>query len=456
MLPTAPELFPDLPKSDGNQGPLAKELGAHRVLLPNRSQMELRASDLDSLLPEGHRARLVWSYVERQSLSAFYAAIQVREGTRGRAAISPEIMLALWLYATLEGIGSARRLSRLTEAHDAYRWLCGGVQVNHHSLSDFRVEHGEALNELLSVSVASLLAAGVVKFKRVAQDGIRVRASAGAGSFRRKEKLERYLDEARSHVARLKKELDADPCIELRRSLAAKARAVREREARLQQAMDRLPELEAIKERQGKKPETARASMTDAEATVMKMADGGFRPAYNPQFATDADSLVIVGVDVVTAGSDAAQMAPMVEQMEARYSQVPESWLVDGGYTSHDQIERVQEKTVVYGPVPKPKDDTVDPHQPKPGDSDAVAAWRERMGTDEAKAIYKLRAATAECANAQARNRGLQLLPVRGLPKVKCVVLLFALAHNLLRMASLAPELLGIGTSTSAITGIGA
>ena len=456
MLPKSPELFPDLPKGDAGQVPLTKELGAHRVLLPNRSQMEFRASDLDSLLPEGHRARLVWSYVERQSLGAFYAPIQVREGTRGRAAIAPEIMLALWLYATLEGIGNARLISRLTEAHDAYRWLCGGVQVNHHSLSDFRVEHGEALNELLSVSVASLMAAGVVKLKRVAQDGIRVRASAGAGSFRRKEKLERYLDEARSHVARLRCEIDADPGVETRRSQAAKARAVREREARLQQAMDRLPELEAIKERQGKKPETARASMTDAEATVMKMADGGFRPAYNPQFATDADSLVIVGVDVVTAGSDAGQMAPMVEQMETRYGQAPESWLVDGGYTSHDQIERVQEKTVVYGPVPKPKDDTVNPHQPKPSDSDAVAAWRERMGTDEAKVIYKLRAATAECANAQARNRGLQLLPVRGLKKVKCVVLLFALAHNLMRMASLAPELLGIGTGTSAITGIGA
>jgi len=456
MSPTPAELFTDLPQGAPNLTAPTKELGAQRVLLPNRSQMEFRASDLDSLLLEGHRARLVWSYVERQSLSAFYAPIKVREGTRGRSAIAPEILLALWLYATLEGVGRAREISRLTEAHDAYRWLCGGVQVNYHSLSDFRVEHGEALNELLSVSVASLMAAGAVKLKRVAQDGIRVRASAGAGSFRRKEKLERYLDEARSHVARLKEEIEADPGIETRRSQAAKARAAREREARLQKALDRLPELEAIKARQGKKPETARASMTDAEATVMKMGDGGFRPAYNPQFATDADSLVIVGADVVTVGSDAAQMAPMVEQVETRCGQAPESWLVDGGYTSHDQIERVVEKTVVYGPVPKPKDDTVDPHQPKPGDSEAVAAWRERMGTDEAKTIYKQRAATAECANAQARNRGLQLLPVRGLKKVKCVVLLFALAHNLMRMATLAPQLLGIGTGTSAMAGIGA
>ena len=194
-------------------------------------------------------------------MSAFYAPIRVREGTKGRSAIAPEILLALWLYATLEGIGKARGIARLTESHDAYRWLCGGVGVNYHSLSDFRVEHGEALNELLSVSVASLMAAGVVKLKRVAQEGIRVRASAGAGSFRRQEKLERYLDEARSHVARLKQEIDADPGLEARRSQAAKARAAREREARLQKALDRLPELAAIKARQGKPPETARASI---------------------------------------------------------------------------------------------------------------------------------------------------------------------------------------------------
>lgn len=426
-----------------------------RVLMPNRKQMELRASDLESLLPEGHRARLVWAYVERQDLKGFYRGIRAVEGGVGRAAIAPEILLALWLYATVDGVGSAREIARLTEAHDAYRWLCGGVQVNHHTVSDFRKDHGEALDELLTVSVASLMAAGVVKLKQVAQDGMRVRASAGAGSFRRKEKLAGYLDAARAEVARLKAELEADPAAATRAREAAKQRAAKEREARLEKALARLPELEAIKRRQGKKPEEARASMTDAEATVMKMGDGGFRPAYNPQLASDADSLVIVGVDVATVGSDQGQMVPMVEQVEKRCGQVPGAWLVDGGYVGHEQIERAGERTVVYGPVPEPKDKTVDPHQAKPGDSTAVAAWRKRMGTIEAKEIYKKRAATAECVNAQSRNRGLQQFRVRGLAKVKCVMLMFALAHNLMRMASLAPDLLGIGTGASAIPGFG-
>jgi transposase len=417
--------------------------------------MEFRASDLDSVLAVGHRARLVWAYVERQDLGRFYAGLRAVEGGVGRAAIAPEILLALWLYATLDGVGSAREVSRLIESHDAYRWLCGGVQVNHHTLSDFRKDHGEALDELLSVSIASLLAAGVVKLKQVAQDGIRVRASAGAGSFRRQEKLEEYLDAARAQVARLKAELQADPGQAERAGQAARLRAAKEREARLEQALARLPEIEAIKQRQGKKAQEARASMTDAEATVMKMGDGGFRPAYNPQLAADAGSQVIVGVEVATVGSDQGQMTPMIEQVTARCGQTPEAWLVDGGFVGHSQIEQAALHTVVYGPVPASRDKAVDVHQPKASDSAAVAAWRGRMGTEEAKAIYKQRAATAECVNAQARNRGLQQFRVRGRAKVKCVVLFFALAHNLMRMVALAPQLLGIGTVSSALSGIG-
>ena len=304
------------------------------------------------------------------------------------------------LYATIDGVGSAREIARLTQAHDAYRWLCGGVQVNYHTVSDFRKDHGEALDELLTVSVASLMAAGVVTLKQVTQDGIRVHASAGAGSFRRQEKLEGYLEAARAEVVRLKVELEPDPAALVRAREAARVRAAEERQARLAKALARLPEIAAIKQRQGKKPEGARGSMTDAEATVMKMGDGG-----------------CVG---------------------------------------HEQIERASETTVVHGPVPEPKDKTVDAHQAKPGDSTAVAAWRARMGTDEAKAIYKKRVATAECVNAQNRNRGLQQFRVRGLAKVKCVMLMFALAHNLMRMASLGPDLLGIGTGASAIPGLGA
>jgi transposase len=427
-------------------------LGQVRVIRPNREQIELRPMNLESLLPEGHRARLVWAWVERQDLSAMYAPIKVRQGGVGRSAIAPEILFALWLYATLEGEGSARAVARLVLEHDAYRWLSGGVQVNYHGLSDFRVAHGAALDEMLSTSLAALLAAGAVKLKRVAQDGVRVRASAGAASFRRRGTLQECLEQAQARVRELKEEIDRDPGRGKRRSQAAQARAARERQERLTKALERLPELEQAKRRQGAKAETARASTTDAEASVMKMADGGFRPAYNAQFASDCEAQVVVGVEVSTSGSDMGQLQPMVEQVQGRCGRVPGQWLVDGGYPAHEQIEAVAGRTEVYAPVPEPrakKDEQgnqieQDKHAPKVGDSAAVAAWRKRMGQSEARAIYGERAAVAECVNAQARNRGLIRLPVRGRAKVRCVALLYALAHNLMRMVALAPQLLGL------------
>jgi len=452
-------LFDDLPVPEAAAAaPRVPAVGLARVIMPNRTQVELRPMDLESLLPEGHRARLVWAWVERQDLSAMYAAIKVRQGGVGRSAIAPQILLGLWLYAALQSVGSARQLSRLVLEHDAYRWMSGGVQVNHHSLSDFRVAHGEALDELLSASLAALMTAGAVKLECVAQDGVRVRASAGAASFRRKASLQDNLELARSRVRELKEQIDADPAQDSRRKAAAQQRARREMQERLQSALERLPELEAIKRRNGRKAEEARASSTDADASVMKMADGGFRPAYNAQYASDCDSQVIVGVEVSTSGSDMAQLAPMVEQIEQRLGSAPQKMLVDGGYPAHAQIEAVADKTEVYAPVPEArakKDDKgneaqQDKHEPKPDDSAAVASWRQRMASDEAKELYKRRAATAECVNAQARNRGLQRMPVRGLQKVRCVALLFALAHNLMRTLALAPQLLGLGTTPSA------
>ncbi len=424
--------------------------GVARVLMPNRAQLELRATDLESLLPEGHRARIVWAYVEQADLSRLYADIKAVAGGSGRTPIAPEILFALWLYATVEGVGSARAIARLTQEHDAYRWICGGVQVNYHTLSDFRAEQEALFDGLLTDSVAALLAVGAVKLKRVAQDGMRVRASAGASSFRRRGTLERCLEEAKAQVEALKQQTEDDPGALTRKQQAARERARRERQERVEQALQRLPALEKLKEKQGKKAEEARASTTDAEATVMKMGDGGFRPAYNAQYATDTESQVIVGVEVVTVGSDMGQLAPMVEQVSERCGATPKHWLVDGGYPAHEQLDQVAEDTCVYAPVPKPKDAATDPYAAKPGDSEAVAAWRQRMGTAEAKTIYKERAATAECVNALARERGLIRLRVRGRRKVRGVLLLHALAHNLMRTFALVPALLGLGTTVPA------
>ena len=435
----------EVPQGEPERGAEAEGSGSRaRVRRPDRAQMRFEAVHLDGLLPPEHRARGVWAFVDGLDLSPLYAKVKAVEGHQGQPAIDPAILLALWLYATVEGVGSARAVARLTQEHVAYRWLCGGVGVNYHALSDFRVEHGEILDRLLTESVAVLMDQGVVELQRVAQDGMRVRASAGAASFRRRPRLEQFLAEAGEQVRRLKEELQGDPTATTRREEAARKRAAEERKARVEEALRELAEIEEKKRAEKEDEGKARASTTDPEARVMKMGDGGFRPAFNVQLATDTESQVIVGVDVSNKGSDAGEMPPMVEQIEKRHGRRPEEVLVDGGFAKHEDIETVsrgEAPCVVYAPVQKPKDPTRDPHAPRPGDSEEIAAWRQRMGTPEAKEIYKERAATAECVNALARNRGMRQFLVRGLEKVKAVTLLFALAHNMMRTWALSPRM---------------
>jgi transposase len=439
-------LFRSLPQSSAACSKTPPAGGTARVLTAQRNQIALRPVDLESTVGAEHTVRNVWAFVERLDLSALYGAIGSVEGGAGRAAIDPKILMALWLYATVDGVGSAREIERLTETHDAYRWICGGVNVNHHTLSDFRCARVDVLDELLTESVAVLVNKGLVKLQRVAQDGMRVRASAGAASFRRRSTLEFCLEQARAQVQALKDEIDADPDAGNRRRRAARERAAEQRQKRLAQALEQLAQVEKQKnkkpvakkenetEEQHKKRSEPRASSTDAQARVMKMADGGFRPAYNVQLATVPHSLIVVGVEVNNCGSDAGQLSPMLEQVQQRYQQRPAEWLADGGFASDADIEDAHRGgTTLYAPVRHPRNSSRDPYVALPDDSQALAQWRQRMGSEAAKEIYKQRAATAECVNAIARGRGLSQFLVRGLNKVKAVALWYALAHNLMR-----------------------
>jgi transposase len=429
-------LFP-LPPSKEPEQSLAS--GKARVQRPNRQQLEWRETDLDSCLPADHPARLIWEFVQELDLSAWYAQIRAVEGEAGRDAIDPAILMALWLYATLEGVGSGRALDRLCREHDAYRWLCGGVSVNYHTLADFRVGQVEALDRLLTQSVAALLADGLVTLKRVSQDGKHVRTSAGGKSFRGRAKLAEHLQKAKEQVARLRTELEAEPQATSKRQQAARKRAVEERQARVEKALERLTEIEAAhpqpKKPAKKKGRTSepKASTTDAEARVMKMPDGGFRPAYDVQFATDTASQVIAGVIVSNQGNDKRLLGQMQAQLEERYGFRSDEALTDAGFVQYEDFEAVsQQGTILYCPPPQYRGQA-DPYQPQPTDPPVIAALRARMATEQAKQIYKLRAATSECVNAIATNRGMDAFLVRGLKKVRAVALWFALLHTLWR-----------------------
>jgi transposase len=411
--------------------------------------MEMRTESLDQRLADDHPVRAVWAYVAKLDLSPLYEKIRAVEEHPGRNATDPRMLVCLWLYATIDGVGSARKLDELCQTDRVYEWICGGASLNYHTLSEFRVAHGEVLNQLLTSSVASLLHQGLVDLRRVAQDGMKVRASAGSSSFRRRPTLQRCLEEAEAQVETLQKQLEEDPAGMSRRQQAAQQRAARERLRRVEQALRERQELAKRREQQKRDkgikydPEELRASTTDPEARKMKMGDGGFRPAYNVQFATATDSQVIVGVDVSQSGSDGGQMQPMIEQIEQRYGQAPKEYLADGGFSTLDDIEKVstpERGTKVYTPVKdedKKRAAGVDPFAPRAKDSPTLAEWRQRMGTEEAKQIYAERAATAECVNAQARNRNLYQFRVRGWRKVKIIALWYALAQNVMRALAL-------------------
>lgn len=432
-------LFGDL--GDGGTRPEAKPAGAVRVKGVNRSQRLMQVVDLDQLIPQNHAARSLWNVVEKLDLTRFYEGIRARGSNPGRPPIDPKILIALWLFATSQGVGSARSLERLSKEHDAYRWICGGVSVNHHTLSDFRIDHEKALDELLTQVIAAMVKVGVVELKRVAQDGTRVRANAGSGSFRRQGSLKKCLREVREQVETLKRQRDAADETTDARKTAARARATQEREQRVNKALEELEKVRESQKRNRRKGQEPRASTTDPEARVMKMADGGFRPAFNMQIAVDTKNNIVVAARASNSGGDMAQVLPTLAEIERRTGLKPKEYLMDGGYAKLETVEALSKQGIAaYGPPPTSRDPSRDDFTPRETDSPEVAAWRQRMGTDDAKTIYKDRASTVELVNADLKERhGLTRLRVVGIDKVQCVLLWSVLTFNLMKWISLMP-----------------
>jgi transposase len=393
---------------------------------------------LDETIPPEHHVRVLWDLVERLDVSGFTRGLKVCVGEAGRSATDVRLLVALWLYAATQGVGSAWELERRCEHHAAYRWRCGGVSVNYHTLRAFRVAQEKALDGLMTEVLAMLMARKLVSVRRISQDGLRVRARVGKGRFRREARREQLREAAQARVAALKTQREAPAGAERgRRQSAARERAARERQERVPRALAALPEVKQVKARardnQRDKPSAPRASTTAREARVMLMPAGGFRPAYNVPVATDPDSRALVEVDVTNVGSDKAQSAPMRQRVEARTGGQVQEHLLDGGFVKLEQIQAAEAAGVcIYAPPASGRGE-VDPWAVRPTDSAEIAAWRTRMATEEAKTIYQERASTRETVKADLRTyRGLGPFLVRGLRKVRCVVLWSALAYNLM------------------------
>jgi len=420
--------------------------GKARVVGPDRSQLRWDLIDIEGLLAGDHRARMVWAFVEGLNLEPLYELIGSREGEAGRPPADPAVVLALWLYASLEGVGSARELARLCERDAAYRWLCGGVAVNHHGLADFRVAHGEFLDGLLSESIAAMVVEGLVDLDEVTVDGTKVKASAGKGSFAGENKIARVERLAAERVARLRAEIEADPGASTRRRRAAEERAaddIAERAQRARAALDRLKAEKAERAKRHAKEEAKKgepkASLTDPDARRMRFADGSVKAGYNVHLAASATGMV-VSVMATDRRNDAGMAVPMVDDIKRRYGRVPKRLLVDTNYAPADDIvalaSREGDGVLVYAPPPEERAD-VKPETLKrraterAKEAPALKDWRQRMDTAQGQSIYRSRK-RIELVNAHMKNRGFERLNLRGLLKAKIVALWHALAHNIL------------------------
>lgn len=419
-----------------------------RVLRPDREQLYWDQIDLESQIDPDHLVRVIWSFVDGLDLSALYAAIRARDDVAGRPTPDPKVLLALWLYATADGVGSARALERLCRSHAAYRWLCGGVPVNYHGLSDFRVAHGAMLDRVLSESVASLAAAGLIKLDEVAIDGTKVAANASKPSYRDGAGIDEFEAAARKRVERLRKELDADPAASERRRRAAGERAVRDVAARAEAARKKLVALQQEKKRREKthpKEEAEKAeskvSVTDPDARIMMMSNGGFRLAYNVLVSATTGTQVILGIGVSERRNEAGIAEPMVQNLIERYGCAPARVLVDTKAATQADIITLAEHPAghitVYTPPPPDKETATAQSIRKRAwrrgrEPVALQEWRARMASPEGRRIYDRRR-HIETINAQLKNHGLSRFVLRGLQKVRCEALLQAIAHNLRR-----------------------
>jgi transposase len=307
----------------------------------NRAQLCWRRVDVERLIGEEHPARAVWEFVGKLDLRRYEEEARAVEGKAGRPGWDPRLLISLWVYGYGEGVGAGRAIEELCEWEPAYQWLTGARVVNAHTLTDFRVKHEQALNELF-VGVLGLLSAdGLITLQRVMQDGTKIRANAAGDSFRRKERVQQALKQAREQVAVVDALGEEETS---RRMVKARKRAARERQERLERALEQFNELA----REGRDTEKSRVSTSDPEARNMKQPDGGFAPSYNVQIDTDASSGVVVAVGVVQAGNDYEQLEAGIERVAQNLGQLPKEVVSDGGFVSRDNIVAMNKRRVDF------------------------------------------------------------------------------------------------------------
>jgi transposase len=424
---------------------LSTSAAAPRYRLIDRSRVS--TVSLDEQLPDDHPVRLLWDFVEALDLTVFQRPAKAVHGHPGAPLLPIPLLFALWLWATIEGVASARLLTEKCTRDLPYQWLCGGRAVNYHSLADFYADQGVALREQFIEHIAALRQQHLITLTQVTLDGRKVTANASKDCYRREGTLQRHLEEATEHLRRL--ESQRDPAATAGQA-AARRRGARARQTRLQQALAVVHQRQEHRRqinRPTSPPPEARANETDPDVAKMKMPDGGYRQAYNVETVTDVASGLIVTVAVTNQGSDNGQLGVLLEQLHQEQQTRPQVVLVDSGFAALEDVESLEgEQVQVLMPPKNEKQEQKagrDPYARKRRDSAAVAAWRARLGEPAARQLYRRRAPVAEGVHAQQANHGWRRFRLRGLAKALVETLWQALAHNVRRLLAQGVSLRG-------------
>ncbi len=411
-----------------------------------RNQYEFRSFCLDDLIPDDHKARIIWDFVDNMDLSACFMEIMSYQCKPGRSTIDPKILLALWIYTIIDGNSSARKLEELCKNHNVYKWICGGVTVNRTTLAEFRSKDPRKFDELLTRCLAVLIQNDLISDSDFSQDGTRVKASAGNNSYHREDSLKALEAKLTIHIEQLRKDEKLIPDAYEKKKNARNEQVALEKKKRVQSAIKNLYAARSEKITNSKRNHNAvtekeleevRASTTDPEVRRMKMGDSGYRLAYNVQFATGLDSRVIYGVDVVNT-LDPGTAPRLMAQVEERLKNIKlgkiKNWIADAAYSSKNEIITVAGLFVdcFYFAPPSPRKG-VDPKKHQKDDCEALKKWRDAIGSDQVKDIYKKRCSTAEFSNMHVKNAALKGFSVRGLIKAKGMAFLHAIVMNVAR-----------------------
>jgi transposase len=351
-VPSQPALV-DIPEQPAQQK-LAEPKGQPKLRSVNRQQTILATIYVEELITADHKARAIWELVGRMDLSRFSEPFRTSLGCAGRPAWDPRLLVSLWVYAYSEGISSAREIEQMMQWEPGLQWLSGLVAVNHHTLSDFRVDHKKALDELFAQLLAMLEKAEVLSLEQVMHDGTKIRAQAGADTFRREKSLRERLKQAREVVAQM-----GDPRAEASakdRKQAARERVARQRAERLEAAVEELTALQADKPSEEEKA-AVRVSQQEPQARLMKHGDNAIAPSYNAQISTEAKHKLIVGAHLSQCSSDAQSLIPAIQEVAENLGKKPEQVVVDGGFTNRENIVECAAQDIdLVGSLPDPQE----------------------------------------------------------------------------------------------------